>query len=205
MKLDIMNEAIERCIDEMYRYAQPSITLKELQEIIKKETQETGEVPKVYERHYLSTEECKAIIDKYINAYNFEDKFKDHCDLIIQDMTKGCSKDKYIEGENGSPGYRGYEKVKPLSSEIGEENLNKVVEFIKMRKDFYKFDRKANTFLFNVWNISPYSNKEKVIEYWKSQGKDIEIKDRNKDDMWEVHEYGMTWEDWEEENKEYDE
>lgn len=200
MKLDILQEAIERCLDEMYRYSQPSITLKELEELSKKEMEEKGKPQPVHERFYLSQKEYETIIDKYLDAYNLRDPFKYHCDLIISDMENGCSKDKYIEGENGFPGYRGYEKVPSLDNEIGKENLDKVVDFIKMRRDFYRTNRNADKFRFTVMNYSPYSNKQKVIDYWKSQGKDIEIEDRDEDNMFEVHYFGVTWEDWNDEN-----
>lgn len=196
MKLDILTEAIERCLDEMYRYSQPSITFKELEELSKKEAKEKGEPQPVYERFYLSSKEYETIINKYLEAYNLNDPFKYHCDLIIDDMKNGCSKDKWIEGKDGFPGHRGYEKVPPLSEEIGEDNLKKVTDFIKMRRDFYKTDRNASKFRFTVMNYSPCSNKQTVIDYWKSQGKDIEIEDRNEDDMFDVHYYGTFWDEW---------
>lgn len=203
MKLDILSEAIERCLDEMYRYAQPSITFEELKELSKKEFEETGKPQPVHERYYLSPEEYKVIEEKYLDAYNLIDKFKDHCDLIIRDMKEGCSKDKWIEGKDGFPGHRGYKKVPSLDNEIGEENLNKVIDFIEMRKNFYRINKDEQRFRFSVMNYSPYSNKEAVINYWKSKGIDLKIEDRDKDDMWEVHEYGITWEDWNKENEEY--
>ena len=195
MKLDILTEAIERCLDEMYRYSQPSITFKELEELSKKEAQEKGKPQPVYERFYLPSKEYETIVEKYLEAYNLIDPFKYHCDLIISDMENGCSKDKWIEGKDGFPGYRGYEKVPPLSAEIGEDNLKKVTDFIKMRRDFYKTDRNASKFRFTVMNYSPCSNKQTVIDYWKSQGKDIEIEDRNEDDMFDIHYYGTTWDE----------
>lgn len=198
MKLDILAEAIERCLDEMYRYAQPSITFKEFEELCRKEYEENNHTPQpVYLRYYLSPTEEKVIIEKYIKAYNLENPFKDHCDLIINDMMKGCSKDKYIPADGDTPGHRSYEQVPSLDKEIGEENLKKVIDFINMRRDFYHFDRKESTFRFNVSNIAPNSNKEKVIEYWKSKGVDLQIEEHNdEDECFDVHYYEMTWDDY---------
>lgn len=195
------NEMCERCLDEMYRSSQPSITLKELEELSQKEIEETGEPQPVYRRFYLSTKEYKEIVDKYLCLYNLVDPFKDYLELLINDMTKGCNKDKYIEGENGFPGYRGYESVPSLDNEIGKENLQKVVDFINMRKNFYRFNKDESSFRFTIMNYAPNSNKQDVIDYWKSQGKDIEIEDRDESAIWEVHYYGMTWDEWKEQNK----
>lgn len=203
MKLDILQEAIERCLDEMYRYSQPSITFNELKDLSKKEAEKYGKPQPILERFYLSPKEYETIIDKYLDAYNLKDPFKYHCDLIINDMEEGCSKDKWIEGKDGFPGHRGYEKVPSLDNEIGKENLQKVVDFIKMRRDFYRTNNDVNKFRFTVMNYSPCSNKQTVIDYWKSQDKDIKIEDRNEDDMFEVHYYGVTWEDWNNENDTY--
>lgn len=168
------DEMYTRCLDELYQASQPSITYSELIELSKQNPER-----KLYLEHYLSSEECKFIIDKYINLYCLEDDFKRDCDIIIDDMQKGCIKDKYVSGTDEKPGYRNYEKVPPLSEEIGEENLQKVVEFIKMRKDFYRFNRVAENFKFNMFNYSPTSIKESVIDFYKTQGQDITIVDRN--------------------------
>lgn len=181
---------VEECMDELYRASQPSITWNELLEKAKVNPKE-----RYYEQHYLHNEECTYIIEKYIDLYNLRSHFYNHCDIIIRDMIEGCSKDKYIEPEDGSPGYRGYEKVAPLSETIGKENLDKVVEFIKMRKDFYRYDRDADALMFQAFNYSPCSNKQTVIDYWKSQGKDIEIIDRDQSYNFERYYYECSEEE----------
>lgn len=201
MKLNILNEAIERCLDEMYRYAQPSITFEEIKQLGFKEVSETRKPQPIYQRFYLSNEEYKIIEEKYIDAYKLCDHFNEHCELIMRDMEKGCSKDKYIKETDDTPGYRGYESVPSLDNEIGKDNLNKVLDFIKMRINFYRMDKDEQSFRFNIMNFAPCCNKETVINYWKSQGKDIKIEDRDNNDMWEVHYYGLTWDEWNEEHK----
>lgn len=192
MNNEILSRAIEECLEEMYRYAQPSISLEE----IKAQGKEFD-----YSHYYLSNDECIVIEEKYLNMYGLEDPFNDYCDILIRDMTEGCSKDIYIKKE-GYPGYRGYEDVPSLDNEIGKENLDKVVEFIKMRKDFYRFNRRAESFRFNIMNFAPNSNKEAVIEYWKKKGIDLEIEDRPKDDIFDVHYYNLTWNEYREQVRE---
>jgi hypothetical protein len=86
-------------------------------------------------------------------------------------------------------------------------------------KEFYRFDREEADFSCSVaLGASPTSNKETVIEYWKSQGKDIEIIEPNPLLIWErdfygdefeevmEYEYGEDWKEqfdkkWEEEKR----
>lgn len=172
-KDDFERDLYYKCLNELYEASQPSITFDK----VLNESKATDEA--IYEQHYLSQEDCEYIIDKYVNLYRLKDKFQDHCDLIIEDMVKGCNKDIYITPKDGSPSYRDYESVPPIKEIIGEKAAEKVIEFIKMRKDFYKFNRKCENFKFNMWNYSPTSNKQLVIDYWKSKGIDIKIVDRN--------------------------
>ena len=83
-------------------------------------------------------------------------------------------------------------------------------------KEFYHFDREETDFNYSVaLGASPTSNKETVIEYWKSQGKDIEIIERNPLLIWERDYYGDEFEevmkdeygeDWEQQfNKKWEE
>lgn len=182
---DILWEARQRCLIEMYARAQPSADYNQIYAKYK-EQQLKGETPEaVYDRYYLSKEEFEYIRNKYIQAYNLEDRFKDYCDILIRDMRDGCSKDKYIPEKIGSdgeryPGYRGYEKVPPIKYIIGEESADAVINFINERKNFYRFDQRENRFIYSVTlEDSPTSNAEKVKEYWKSQGIDLEIDPRH--------------------------
>lgn len=168
---NIVDEAIVKCLDHMYRASQPSITWEELNNI--------KDDPDIIHHYYLSQEDYKYISNMYAEYYRLKDTFKEHCDILINDIIEGCYKDKYISSNGDSPGYRDYEKVLPLKETLGEEIVNKVIEFIKERKDFYKFDRDYHSYLFTVMNYSPTSNKQTVIDYWKSKGIDLEIIDRD--------------------------
>ena len=74
----------------------------------------------------------------------------------------------------------------------------KVLENIKTCKDFYKFGgRDQEAFRVNIaLGASPTCNPNTVVEYWKSQGKDIKIDERHYDSnvFWEEDEYGEDFE-----------
>lgn len=190
-KEDILWEARMRCMREMYAKAQPSVNYDDLLEYYKKCQAEGKEPERVYDRYYLSQEEFAYIRQKYVDAYMMHDPFQENCDLIIRDMEDGCSKDKWIPehtDEYGThPGHRGYEKVLPIKETIGEENANKVIEFIKDRRNFYRHNVDEEKFNFSVTlTDSPTSNPDTVVEYWKTQGKEITIDPRHltEDDFW---------------------
>lgn len=209
----MLSEAIDKCIAEMYLKAQPSVDINDYIEKIK-----TGEMtdktqPYVYQRHYLSDEEAKYIANKYIDAYRFNNEWYSNIDLLIKDLKEGCTVDKWIERKGNNPGYKGYEKRKPLKKRfkdiLDECNVNdkkvlkklvdEVFDYIENRKNFYRFDNEENKFNFNVFlGACPTSNKQMVIDYWKEQGKDITIVDRNPDTFWMIDE-GYTEEEIKEE------
>lgn len=182
---DIISEAIHRCKVELYKRAQPSADYNEIYQNYKKQHDEGKKIEAVYDRYYISQEEYQYVKDKYIKAYHLEDSFKLHCDIIIRDLIEGCPKDKYFPekiDEDGfkHPGYRGYEQVPPIQYSIGIENANEVVDFIKQRKDFYRFNHLEERFNFAIsLGDSPTQNPDTVIQYWKTQGVNIDIKPRH--------------------------
>ena len=219
---DILTEAYERCMHELYEKAQPSINLDTYLKKIK-----SGEITKeeqnndpIYNRHYMSRDEMKYIINKYHEAYRLDNEFKDSCDLLLSDMKKSVPVDKYIEEHDDEyghhPGYRGYEDRPPMKERVLDklhelgfvsdhldekaEALAKLFEdFIIERRDFYMFDRDSQKFDNSVYlGASPTSNKQIVIDYWKKHGKDIEIIDRDPEKLWYIDE-GWTDEEIEEE------
>ena len=232
----VIKKAYTECMAEMYAKAQPSADYYQLLEDAK--NGKIGKDEKVYERYYLSYEEFIYIRDKYIKAYGLQATWKSNIEVLEDYLINGGAKDKYIESrtdENGNyhPGYRGYEKVAPiaeqikriLESEIGEDAVtnkicNKITETVLNTitncKEFYRFDREESDFNYSVaLGASPTSNKETVIEYWKSQGKDIEIIEHNPLLIWERDYYGDEFEevmkeeygeDWEQQfNKKWEE
>jgi hypothetical protein len=206
----ILQQAIDNCYEEMYQKAQPSANYKELIEKIKSgELKDSSEDP-LYKKYYLSQEEFEYIRNKYKEAYNIKSVWKNNIELLESYLTEGGTKDKYIPSrmdEDGyiHPGYRSYEKVKPLVNQIEElignkelaESITKlIINNITDCKEYYRFDREENSFDWQVaLGCAPTSNKEEVIKYWKSQGKDITIEDKNPLTFWERDYYGDEFEE----------
>lgn len=218
---EILKKAYHECMAEMYAKAQPSADYYQLLEDAK--NGKIGKDERVYERHYLSHEEFKHILGKYKDAYNIRSHWEDDIEVLERYIKEGGSKDKYIEPytdekDNYHPGYRSYEKVAPLKkqlaeifhesdfytgsemNEASEELINnlydKVTDIVDTCKNFYRFDREESSFDCSVaLGPSPCSNKDIVIEYWKSQGIDIEIEERNPLLFWDMDYYGDSFEE----------
>lgn len=211
----ILDEAFERCMEEMYLKAQPSVSYKKLVEGVKNGIIIDSIKTPLYNRYYLSHEEFKYILDKYIKAYRIQEEWHSNIELLEKYLTEGGTKDKYIESHTDEygyhPGYRGYETVHPIKKQITEflmHNINgeyvelgdKITEIvmdnIRCCKEFYRFDREYSSFSASIaLGASPTSNPESVKEYWKSQGVDIEIEERNPLLFWEKDYYGDDFEE----------
>lgn len=208
---NIISRAITECMREMYAKAQPSADYDKLVEDMK--TGKIGKDELVFNRHFLSHDEFNYILNKYIDMYRLREEWTSNMDLLIDYVSNGGSKDKWIPDhtKNGMhyTGHRGYEKVDPLKKQfdvilneynIHDENmLNRLydaaINTINDCKDFYKFDREQSSFSIAVaLGASPTSNQETVKEYWKSQGVDIDIEIRNPLLFWEQDYYGDDFE-----------
>lgn len=209
---DVIEDAILKCMKELYSKAQPSIDWDEFMQQNKlysnqykiwEKTKDTDPNyigksitecigPRPYEFYYLPKDVMKDICDSYVHAYGLD--AQQELLSIIEILKNYCEKpiiDKYIEGENGFPGHRGYEHPDNLKKEIikilgdiAEDNdyypdaiCNKFFEFLDMAGDFFSWNRDLNSFNTNVYlGASPNSNKEKVINNWKNyRNKDITI------------------------------
>jgi len=200
---EIMDKAIIDCYRELYKRAQPSADYDELSQGVKDGTVIDTDANPIYKRYYLSQEDFKYIVNKYLEAYRFKNEWLSNMDIVIKYLEKGGLKDIYVKDKNGT-GHREAEKTKPIKELIGEDNANIVLELLKNCKDFYRFDREESQFSASVYlGGTPTSNKEDVIEYWKSQGKDITIVDRVGEQLWYEDYYGDNWKQVMEEENEY--
>lgn len=210
----VLEQAIHDCFKEMYAKSQPSADWDEIIEDFRngKYDRET----RIYERHYLSQDEYTYIVNKYMDAYRVKCEWREDADVMIEYLKNGGTKDKYIEGEtdeNGFkyPGHRGYETVPPIKDQIrkimadfdcseaaknvADDIADKVIETMETCKDFYRFNSEENNFRFTcALGASPTSNPKTVVEYWKSQGKDVVIEERNPELFW-YYDNGYTDED----------
>jgi hypothetical protein len=168
---DVLVNAIDECLKEVYTLVQPSVEwddfLKQNKEFLEKE-EEYYKIPekdrpkyfdymgpKPYEFYYLPKEVFKEVVDSYVYAYDL-DKHQGLLDTIkiLKDYCNKPIVDKYIEGElredgTRGPGHRGYDHPDNLEKEINkiidDEDLSQL-----LCNKFFKFLDMAGEF-FN-WN-----------------------------------------------------
>lgn len=227
----VISQAFHECMKEMYAKAQPSVDYDQLIADFKSGKITEGPNDRIYDRYYLSMEEFTYILDKYVKAYNIEGKWTRYMEILEEYVHNGGTRDVYKNewiDLNGDwhPGHRDYEKVLPIEEQFkayfqlvfGSENddisiyvkdlTDMVKETISDCKNFYSFEREESSFRGGIaLGASPTSNADKVKEYWKSQGVDIEIKERNPMLLWDmdyyeegfeeamIEEYGENWEE----------
>lgn len=187
----IMKKAIDDCLEEMFQKSQPKASYFDYVEKVKR-----GEISKeenIFEHHYLNKTQFDYIANKYKKAYRLERTWKPDIDFLLECLEKGGYRTVYKPLIEGGDPVRTAEKTLSLEWVIGKENAQKVFDLIKTFRDYYRFDRDEEVFDFNVYlGCSPTSNAERVIEYWKSQGIDIEIDttELSEDDYWEIDNFG---------------
>lgn len=209
---DILMRAVDECMSEMYSKAQPVGDWNQLCEDAK--NGKIGPEERVYDRHYLSSEEFKYILQKYKDMYRINEEWTGNIEVLEEYLNEGGTKDKWIpehtdENNLTHPGYKGYEKVPPIVDQIKtylsdkvydkdllarySEDITKIVmESIAHCKKFYRFDREDSEFSFAVaLGASPTCNPETVKKWWKeNKGIDVDITERNPLLFWEYDEYG---------------
>ena len=163
---EVISEAVDKCLDLMFRASYPSITFEEYKEQHKKLTNEERRSAQLYNSHYLPWKIYDAIKNDFVEAYELESQLP-----TIIDILKGYFKepivDKWIEGKDeNDPGHRGYAHPEPMS----EETYKEAEKFLDMANDFYNWNRDLTTFYFNVSNYSPCSNRETVEKWWHEHG-----------------------------------
>ena len=176
----VFDEFFMNCMQEMYKWSQPSLDFKKYCNELK----ETNKIDKsLYEHHYLSHKNFLIIKEHYLDIYNLKPYWREYCEVIKNYLFKGGRKDIYIKPKDGSPGYRSSEKTLPVSSFLNEEDTNKLYELLDNCANFYRLDKRHNDAEFSIClGCSPTSNKQSVIDYWKSKGKDINIEDFDVED-----------------------
>lgn len=177
---DVIADAADKCMKELYSLAQPAITwedfIKENKEFIKREEEyyklpKENKIsykefmgPKPYEFYYLPKEVLKEIVDNYIYAYEIDehqnlldtiDLLKKYCDDPIEEF--------YHPGEGENPGYRDYRHPDNLTtcliSELKEyANSDISEEIIYKAKDlFFKFLDMAGKFYNSHWWLNSFN------------------------------------------------
>ncbi len=176
---DVLCEAAEKCMKTLYELAQPKVEWEDFVQ----QNKEYKDGPRPYEFYYLPKEVFKEVVEMYQSAYRIPPEIKDDIETLTR-YFENPIRDKWIERNGNEPGYRGYEHFTPLKEVIGEDNLNKVLEYMKEASEFFKWDGDLQSFNMTVYlGASPCSNKETVIENWeKYKGINITIDESVYDD-----------------------
>lgn len=215
---DILQRAYNECLTEMFAKAQPSADFNALMEGVKNGTIIDNDANPIYKRYYLSEEEFRYILKKYKDLYNIKCEWKNHIGLLEGYFTGNGKKDVWLPDKYDSNGnrirsaHRGIEKVPHISDsiynilkekisnttdaeELSKEITGKVMTYINDCREFYTLDLEEYGFETSVaLGCSPTSNKEDVIKYWKEQGIDVNIVDRNPNLLWDMDYYGDDFE-----------
>lgn len=177
---DVIADAADKCMKELYSLAQPAITweefIKENKEFIKREEEyyklpKENRIsykefmgPKPYEFYYLPKEVLKEIVDNYIYAYEIDEHqnlldtinlLKKYCDDPIEEF--------YHPEEEENPGYRDYRHSDNLStcliSELKEYVNSDISEEIiyKVKDLFFKFLDMAGKFYNSHWWLNSFN------------------------------------------------
>lgn len=179
---DILCEAIEKCLIELYNYAQPTVDFKQILKDISSGKFKDSDKDPFYSHYYLSHENFKYIYDVFVKAYKINSEWKDYIEIIEKFFDNEGVIRVYKSSSDGVTSHKEYKRLDSIALQIGNENYEIVKDRLEKCKDFYNFNYELNSFGMAVaLGCSPSSNKEEVINYWKSQGKDIEIKDFNID------------------------
>lgn len=196
---DILKKAVDDCFREMYAKAQPSADFDQLVQDAK-----DGKIGKdecVYERYYLSSEEFKYIVDKYVDMYRIRSEWQDDVDVVLDFLENGGTD----EVRNDDTGDKEYVRIPGLKDElyniIGDSGLadkvyDSVIGKINKCKRYYRFNAEESAFRFSTaFGPSPTCNMKTVKDYWKNEkGIDVEIEERNPLTFWERDEYGDEFE-----------
>lgn len=176
---DVIADAADKCMKELYSLAQPAITwedfIKENKEFIKREEEyyklpKENRIsyrefmgPKPYEFYYLPEEVLKEVVENYVYAYEIDehknlldtiDLLKKYCDDPIEEF--------YHPREGENPGYRDYRhpdnlatclisELKELLSDISEEIAYKAKDL------FFNFLDKAGKFYNGNWYLNSFN------------------------------------------------
>lgn len=133
-KDEILEKAVDDCLDKMYRASYPSITLDEYKKQHEGMTEEEKDKSQLFNSHYLPSKVYDAIKDDFVEAYELKSQLPTIID-ILKDYFKEPVVDKWIEGKDDNDlGHRGYERPEPMD----EETFKTVEKYMGMANGFFK-------------------------------------------------------------------
>ena len=164
---EVMWQAIEDTLEEMYQNAYPPVSWKQRMQ----DAKEGKDVDKdLISHHYLPQSLYEEILQMAEHNYSYEKFFDDYTEHFSDFLLKGGHAHDIDKG--GRDDYKDYSSLK---EDIGEEAFAILEKRIKEYKRTFKFDWQRWKFNFTVMNYSPNSNRQAVVDYWKSQGVDLHI------------------------------
>ena len=169
---DVLIQAIDECVREMYELSQPPGDLTEIRRLAKEGLED--EKHPFYKQHFLPQEIFTEILESYMDAYGVKSTWNYHVDTIKDYLKNGGT---YTDYSDGKKTYRHTEKLEDL---IGKEHAEIVFNLINKCQGYYLFNGDENTFRFNVClGSSPTSNRKTVEEYWSEKnGEQFKVNDR---------------------------
>lgn len=163
---EIMWNAIKDTLEEMYQNSYPKISWK--QRVQDKKDGKDVDIDLI-NHHYIPKELFESILEEATNNYSYDKFFKEYTEHFESILLNGGR----LKDLNGSKD--DYKEYGSLKDEIDEESFKKISERIDAYKRTFRFDWKRWSFDHSVMNYAPSINREQVIEYWKSQGVDLQI------------------------------
>lgn len=175
---DVLTEAVNNCLDTMYRASYPPISLEDLKAEAKKINQEDRDKARLFDRHYLPAKIHTAILEDFADAYDLKSSLPGNIE-VLKNYFKEPIVDVWIEGEDeNDPGHRGYRHPEPMP----EEHRTVAEKYLDMANEFFNWNRDINCLYFNVCNVSPCSNRD-TVEKWYHENGDPDFK-IPEDDYW---------------------
>lgn len=103
---NVIKQAHHECLKEMYAKAQPSVDYDAIVDGVKNGTICDTDKDPVYARHYLSQEEFKYILNKYIDAYGMRSTWHPWLDTVRRYFDGKGMKDVWVEGKIDEYGFK---------------------------------------------------------------------------------------------------
>ena len=134
---EVLEQAFNECIQEMYLNADPPIDIVKLIESGFKDDEKNP----IRSQHLIDEDVQEDILESAMYAYGIRDDFYDHLDMIKQDLLRGPTirKSKYE-----------YENLEPLEEVIGKDNCGIVMDYLKAISEYYRRDYEVSSFRFSV-------------------------------------------------------
>ena len=164
---EVMWSAVEDTLEEMYQYSFPKVSWKQRMQ----DARDGKDVDKdLISHHYLPQKLYEDILEMAKHNYSYEPFFQDYIEHFADFLLKGGRAHDVDKG--GKDDYKDYSSLK---EDIGEEAFAILEKRIEAYKKTFRFDWQRWKFNFTIMNYSPNSNRQAVIDYWKSQGVELEI------------------------------